>query len=207
MPSTVVTAAEVGANMRRWFQGWHEASTSAVGRTAIFKPARGSATEAQIREVIRARGGVSAASPQVAPLAADTDLMTPIYVRIRGGTTTSAATLCKIEGYVAPTELYISAKTRLLSALNRHAVVYNGLPSSAVAGSFIKRYPVGNATAVPAAFEALPLYVTALRLASDVVQSAQPQWRDPRSRAETAKQFAAAVRELAERVPLATGAT
>ncbi len=205
MPVVLVSAMDLGTNMRRWFQGWHESSSAVVGRTALFRPARASATERRLKEIVRASGGVPASAPDVAPFASDPELMSPILVRIRGGASVSAATLCKIDGYVAPTELYISAKTRLLSALNRHVVVYSGLPTAAVADSFLKRYPSGGAKALPTAFESDSLYHVALRLACDVVKSAQPQWRDPRSRAETIKQFAAAVRELAERVPLATG--
>ena len=171
----------------------------------MFRPARASATERRLKEIVRASGGVLSSEPDVAPFASDPEMMSPILVRIRGGASVSAATLCKIDGYVAPTELYISAKTKLLSALNRHAVVYTGLQTSAVTNSFLKVYPSGGATQLPSAFRTSPLYHAALRLACDVVKSAQPQWRDPRSRAETIKQFAAAVRELAERVPLATG--
>lgn len=203
MPVVSVSAMELGSNMRKWFQGWHEASATVVGRTALFKPAHKSKTERELEAIVRSKNGVPATLPHIAPFVNDADLMTPIYVRVRGGATTSAATLCKINGYVAPTELYISAKTKLLSALNRHVVIYKGLPSTAVAGSFARIYSNGRAERIPASLQESPLFFSALRLSSDVIQSANPQWRDPRSRAETSKQFTAAVRELAETVPLA----
>ena len=95
--------------------------------------------------------------------------------------------------------MHMYGKLKLLEALNRHAKVFSGSETNVVPNSFMRRYPNGTATAIPTelAQNDADTYHRAIYLAVDVIKSADPQWRDPRSRSETNRQFSNVVRTLA----------
>ena len=103
-----------------------------------------------------------------------------------------------------PTQLHISALDKIREALNRHAKVFANTDTDFVPNSFMERFPTGNAVSLPAAFWEIHanLFNRAVRLAIDVIKSADPQWRDPRSRSETNRQFADQIRQLARQVAI-----
>lgn len=103
-----------------------------------------------------------------------------------------------------PTQLHISALDKIREALNRHAKVFANTDTDFVKDSFIEKYPLGNAEKLPESFwqQHDTLFNRAVRLAVDVIKSADPQWRDPRSRSETNRQFADQIRQLARQVAI-----
>ena len=160
---------------------------------------------AEIHEVVEAEKDRLKTDAEYRPFASDRAMMRPIYIRARGGTSVSAVTLCEVEGYVAPTELYISSVAKVLEALNRHSVVFAGTDTDAAADSFLRKYPAGTVSEIPNYANTdvwREVYFDALRLAADVIRSADPQWRDPRSRAETNLQFSNVIRRLARHAPV-----
>jgi hypothetical protein len=204
--SKVLTAKFVGEKLCEWFQGWHESSTTEIGRTVYLAACPWSEAHSEIDEVVKAANGKPKDS-EYRPFAADRAMMRPIYIRARGGTSVSAVTLCEVEGYVAPTDLYISSVAKVLEALNRHAVVFADTDTDAAPDSFIRAYPKGTRATIPEGYaessEWKEVYFAAVRLAADVIRSADPQWRDPRSRAETNLQFQNVIRRLARHAPVA----
>ena len=207
MPTVTLTAKSVGQKLCEWFQGWHESSTTEIGRTVFFAACPWSDSHREIHAVVQAANGRPKDDPEYRPFAADRAMMRPIYIRARGGTSVSAVTLCEVDGYVAPTDLYISSVAKVLEALNRHAVVFADTDTDAARNSFIRRYPKGTEAAIPGTYAGdrtwKEVYFSAVRLASDVIRSADPQWRDPRSRAETNLQFQNVIRRLARHAPVA----
>lgn len=208
MPTVTLTAKLVGQRLCEWFQGWHESSTTEIGRTVFFAACPWSGAHREIDEVVKAEKGRPKTDPEYRPFAGDRAMMRPIYIRARGGTSVSAVTLCEVDGYVAPTDLYISSVAKVLEALNRHSVVFADTDTDAAPDSFIRRYPRGTQAKVPEAYAGdsdwQEVYFAAVRLAADVIRSADPQWRDPRSRAETNRQFSNVVRRLARHAPVVT---
>lgn len=190
----------------RWFQGWHESSTTEIGRTVYLAACPWSTAHKEIHEVVTAEQGKPKTDPEYRPFAADRAMMRPIYIRARGGTSVSAVTLCEVEGYVAPTDLYISSVAKVLEALNRHAIVFADTDTDADGNSFIRVHPKGTLATIPAVYATnetwREVYFNAVRLAADVIRSADPQWRDPRSRAETNLQFSNIIRRLARHAPV-----
>jgi hypothetical protein len=206
MPTVVLTAESVGQKLHKWFQGWHESSTTEIGRTVLFAACPWSEAHNEIHQVVLAEKGKIKDHPEYRPFASDRAMMRPIYIRARGGTSVSAVTLCEVHNYVAPTDLYISAVAKVLEALNRHAVVFADTDTDAAANSFIRVYPKGTESKIPEAYtrsdDWKETYFAAVRLAADVIRSADPQWRDPRSRAETNLHFSNVIRRLARYAPV-----
>lgn len=205
--SKLLTAEFVGGKLCEWFQGWHESSTTEIGRTVYLAACPWSEAHREIDDVVKAEKGRPKTDAEYRPFAADRAMMRPIFVRARGGTSVSAVTLCEVEDYVAPTDLYISSVAKVLEALNRHAVVFAETDTDAAPGSFIRAYPKGTQAQIPEGYaksaEWQEVYFAAVRLAADVIRSADPQWRDPRSRAETNLQFSNVIRRLARFAPVA----
>jgi len=185
------------------FAGWHESSSTDIGRTLFFAANKTSFLNVQVESIVQK----THAKPidDIGPLSQNTNLYEPLYVRVKSNHGVSAATVCSVDGYLLKTELLTAAELKVTEAMNRQSLVFSGVGMEFHPKSYVSLYPKGATTKVPQRKQFLKnedIYDRAISLAADVISSAQPDWRDPRSRAETNLQFQNTIRQLSRMIEM-----
>ncbi len=203
MPAHAFTAESVASWLHDNFAGWHESSSTDIGRTLFFAANKTSFLNVQVESIVQK----THAKPidDIGPLSQNTNLYEPLYVRVKSNHGVSAATVCSVDGYLLKTELLTAAELKVTEAMNRQSLVFSGVGMEFHPKSYVSLYPKGATTKVPQRKQFLKnedIYDRAISLAADVISSAQPDWRDPRSRAETNLQFQNTIRQLSRMIEM-----
>ena len=205
MPAHAFTASAVAKWLHANFAGWHESSSTDIGRTLFFVANEKSLLQEQVTKIVEKNNAQRV--DDIGPLAQNTNLYEPLYVRVKSNHGVSAATVCSVDGYLLKSDLLTAAELKVAEAMNRQSLVFSGvgMEEQFHPKSYVSLYPKGATTKVPKRnqfFDNEDIYDRAISLAADVISSAQPDWRDPRSRAETNLQFQNTIRQLSRMIAM-----
>ena len=191
-----------GFELARMFQGWHIANMESASRTVAAYVPQFSDMGASILKHCMSQPGVRSEHDKevIAARIRDQDNFSPIVVKVRGGSEYCATTLCDVNNFLVPSKEYAAAKLYVVTAVNRELLLKRKGLGSCKPNSFLALFKRPSLDDIDESWFIEPTFAAltgeVIEVSKRIIDSAAPQWQDPRSRAEARTQFDTLLRQL-----------